>query len=69
MLSIRATYDGKKIKLADKLKINTPQEVIITFLEDDEIPEKEKEMVRHRVKTAKESDFIEWKEVKKVLKL
>lgn len=33
MLSIRAIYDGKSLKLLDKVDINEPKEVIITFLE------------------------------------
>jgi hypothetical protein len=33
MLSIRATYDGNELKLRKKIKIKTPKEVIITFLD------------------------------------
>jgi len=33
MLSVRATYDGRKVKLREKLEIRTPKEVIITFLD------------------------------------
>ncbi len=35
MLSIRALYDGKKFTLIDKIDINAPQKVIITFLEEN----------------------------------
>lgn len=33
MLSVRATYDGKELKFRKKIKIKTPKEVIITFLD------------------------------------
>jgi len=36
MLSIRAIYDGKKLKLIDKVRVNSPKKVILTFLEDPE---------------------------------
>jgi hypothetical protein len=38
MLSIEGTYDGKQLKLAEKIKIRSPKKVIVTFLdavEDD----------------------------------
>ncbi|MBU4445748.1 hypothetical protein KJ656_11805 [bacterium] len=35
MLSVKAIYDGKKLKLLDKVKVTKPHKVIITFLEDD----------------------------------
>jgi hypothetical protein len=42
MLSVRATYDGKEIKLREKVNVKTPKEVIITFLETiDETSETE----------------------------
>ena len=34
MLSIRAIYDGKNVTLLDKIKITSPQKVIITFLDE-----------------------------------
>ena len=34
MLSIKGTYDGKKLRIFDKIRINSPKRVIITFLED-----------------------------------
>ena len=34
MLSVKAVYDGKKLKLSEKVDIHTPHEVIITFLDD-----------------------------------
>ncbi|MCK5059147.1 MAG: hypothetical protein KAT34_21035 [Candidatus Aminicenantes bacterium] len=33
MLSVRAIYDGKNIKLKEKVNIETPKEVIVTFLD------------------------------------
>ena len=35
MLSVKAIYDGKKLKLLDKVKVTKPHKVIITSLEDD----------------------------------
>lgn len=34
MLSIKGTYDGKVLRIFDKIRINSPKKVIITFLED-----------------------------------
>jgi len=34
MLSIQGTYDGKVLKIFNKIRINSPKRVIITFLED-----------------------------------
>ncbi len=34
MLSIRGTYDGKTLKTLDDIKIDSPKNVIITFLDD-----------------------------------
>lgn len=36
MLSIQGTYDGKELRIFDKIRINSPKKVIITFLEDTE---------------------------------
>lgn len=33
MLSIKGTYDGKHLKLSEKIKIHSPKKVIITFLD------------------------------------
>lgn len=33
MISIKAIYDGKNLQLLEPFNIQTPQEVIITFLE------------------------------------
>ncbi len=33
MLSVRAIYDGKNIKLKEQVNIETPKEVIVTFLD------------------------------------
>lgn len=35
MLSVRGIYDGKKLKLFERVKINTPKKVIVTFLETE----------------------------------
>ena len=34
MLSVKAIYDGKNLKLLKPVDVQTPQEVIITFLQD-----------------------------------
>ena len=34
MLSIQGIYDGKVLRLLNKIKINSPKKVIITFLEN-----------------------------------
>ena len=43
MLSVRATYDGQKLKLSKELNISKPQQVIVIFLDypdnsDEEAP-------------------------------
>ena len=35
MLSIRGIYDGKKLHLSDKVKVNSPRAVIVTFLDSE----------------------------------
>ncbi len=35
MLSIRGTYDGKQLKLSDKVNIRSPRKVIVTFLDEE----------------------------------
>jgi hypothetical protein len=35
MISIPGIYDGKKLKLSKTIKLNSPQKVIVTFLDDD----------------------------------
>ena len=35
MLSVKAIYDGKNLKLLEPVDVQTPQEVIITFLHDN----------------------------------
>ncbi len=35
MLSVKAIYDGKSLKLLEPVDIQVPQEVIITFLQDN----------------------------------
>ncbi len=34
MLAVRGVYDGKTIKLDEKVDITTPTEIILTFLSD-----------------------------------
>ena len=36
MLSVKAVYDGKELKFNEKIQINTPHEVIVTFLDEPE---------------------------------
>ena len=36
MLSIKATYDGRELRFSEKLNINSPHEVIVTFLDEPE---------------------------------
>ena len=38
MLSVRGIYDGKGIKLSEKIETSKPVEVIITFLEELNTP-------------------------------
>jgi hypothetical protein len=35
MLSVKAIYDGKNIKLLEKVELNKPAKVIVTFLDDE----------------------------------
>lgn len=35
MRSVRAIYDGKQLRLLEKVEVNSPQEVIIVFLQDE----------------------------------
>ena len=43
MLSVKGVYDGKHLKLAEKIKIRSPKKVIITFLDaiDEELTSEE----------------------------
>ena len=34
MLSVKATYDGKQLKFRENIKIDSPHEVIVTFLDE-----------------------------------
>lgn len=34
MLSVKAIYDGKNLKLLEPVDVQSPQEVIVTFLRD-----------------------------------
>ena len=36
MLSVNAIYDGKELKLKDKIDIKGPHNVIVTFLDEPE---------------------------------
>jgi len=36
MLSVRAIYDGKTLKLLDKVNVKKPKQVILTFLDKEE---------------------------------
>ncbi len=37
MLSVKAIYDGKNIKLLEDVKVSKPRKVILTFLDDEEL--------------------------------
>ena len=41
MLSIRATYDGKRLRLAQKVEVKKDEEVIVVFLNRDTVTEPE----------------------------
>ena len=34
MISVQGIYDGKKLKLLETIKLNSPKKVIVTFLDD-----------------------------------
>ena len=34
MISVQGIYDGKKLKLSETIKLNSPKKVIVTFLDD-----------------------------------
>ena len=36
MLSVKAVYDGKELRFLEKINIETPQQVIVTFLNESE---------------------------------
>lgn len=35
MFSVKGLFDGKKIKLLEKVAVNKPQKVIVTFLDSN----------------------------------
>ncbi len=61
MLSVRAIYDGKELKLLEEVKITEPKEVIVTFLEvgKEDITAEEIQVVAER---GKAFDFLEEEE-------
>ena len=46
MISVQGIYDGKKLKLLEAVKLNSPKKVIVTFLDDldTDLPTKEELM-------------------------
>jgi len=46
MLSVKAIYDGKNIKLLEKVDFNEPKEVIVTFLDKEPIDELSKDLYK-----------------------
>ena len=36
MLSVKAIYDGKNVKLSEKVEVKKPVRVIVTFLDDED---------------------------------
>ncbi|HLP45390.1 MAG TPA: hypothetical protein VK186_01000 [Candidatus Deferrimicrobium sp.] len=57
MLSVRAIYDGHELKLREKVNVNGPKEVIITFLDplDDDIQSNE---IHEMIKEGVALDFL-----------
>ena len=40
MLSVKGTYDGKEVRLVEKIQVDHEVEVIVTFLEENLVQEK-----------------------------
>ena len=45
MLSVKGTFDGKKLDLSENIKITKPVSVIITFLDDEYIDKVNEEII------------------------
>ena len=60
MLSVRATYDGKKLKLREKVNVKIPKEVIVTFLDpvDETIEEPTATEIHKMVQEGGALDFL-----------
>lgn len=57
MLSVKAIYDGEKLKFSEKIEIHTPHEVIITFL-DEQISELSPKNMHEIAKNGGAFDFL-----------
>ncbi len=57
MLSVRAIYDGKNIKLLEKVDIEQPKEIIVTFL-DSNVTSVLQEDLYKLAETDKSLDFL-----------
>jgi len=58
MISIRGVYDGKHLRLSDKIDIRSPKQVIVTFLDEveDEFSAHEMSMI---AQSSRALDFLE----------
>ena len=45
MLSVKAIYDGKNVKLSEKVEVKKPVRVIVTFLDDEDTDIKNEEIL------------------------
>ena len=75
MLSVNGTYDGKQLKLAEKIKIRSPMKVIVTFLDavEDELSSEELHLLMQKggafdFLNNKEEDIYTDKDLKVVYK-
>jgi len=58
MLSVRAIYDGREFKLREKVDVNTPREVIITFLDPPETEEPTTTEIHQMIEDGGAMDFL-----------
>jgi hypothetical protein len=75
MLSVKGTYDGKQLKLSEKIKIRSPKKVIVTFLDavEDELSSEELHLLAQKggafdFLNDKEEDIYSDKDLKVVYK-
>jgi len=57
MLSVKAIYDGKKVKLLEKVSFTEPKEVIVTFLDKD-LSDLDNESIYRLVEKGGSFDFL-----------
>lgn len=58
MLSVRAVYDGREFKLREKVNVNAPREVIITFLDPPETEEPTVTEIHQMIEDGGAMDFL-----------